>query len=145
MAAFKKFLTEFTEITPQNVGSLAKLSSDSLKQTKEWDSINKIDPAFAKKLVVAWEGDARDYQKDEKIDSLFLKMLQPEALKKMSKLRLDDLTHEITKKLEMLHRKAMPHDTFKPKFVDKSVWAHERQMREYIELREEVNALLLEA
>lgn len=141
---FKQFLADSVAITASNVGSLAKLHSDALKGTKEFESIMKLDPNYAKKLLIAWEGDARDYEKNDKIDSLFLKMIQPDAIKKMSKLRLDDLTHEIVKKLELLHRKAMPHDTYKPKFVDKSVWQHERVMREYVELRAEVETLLSE-
>ena len=142
--SFKQFLADSTAITAGNVGSLAKLHSDALKGTKEFDSLTKLDPNFAKKLLVAWEGDARDYEKNPKIDSLFLKMIQPDAIKKMSKLRLDDMTHEIVQKLEMLHRKAMPHDSYKPKFVDKSVWSHEKVMKEYAELRAEVNKILIE-
>lgn len=141
---FKQFLADSVAITTSNVGSLAKLHSDALKGTKEFGSIMKLDPNYAKKLLIAWEGDARDYEKNDKIDSLFLKMIQPDAIKKMSKLRLDDLTHEIVKKLEMLHRKAMPHDTYKPKFVDNGVWKHERVMREYAELRAEVEKILTE-
>lgn len=140
--SFKQFLADSTAITAQNVGQLAKLHSDALKGTKEFEALTKLDPQFAKKLLVAWEGDARDYEKNDKIDSLFLKMIHPDALKKLSKLRLDDLTHEIVKKLEMLHRRAMPHDTYKPKFVDKSVWSHERVMKDHQELRDEVNKLL---
>ena len=116
--SFKQFLADSTAITAGNVGSLAKLHSDALKGTKEFESITKLDPNFAKKLLVAWEGDARDYEKNKKIDSLFLKMIQPDTIKKMSKLRLD---------------------------VDKSVWSHERLMKEYAELRLEVESILMEA
>ena len=143
--SFKQFLADSTAITAGNVGSLAKLHSDALKGTKEFESITKLDPNFAKKLLVAWEGDARDYEKNKKIDSLFMKMIQPDAIKKMSKLRLDDLTHEIVDKLALLHKKAMPNDVYKPKFVDKSVWSHERLMKEYAELRLEVESILMEA
>jgi hypothetical protein len=127
--SFKQFLAE---------------NSNTLTATKEFESILKLDPNFAKKLQVAWDGDERDYAKDKQIDSLFLKLIQPDAIKKMSKLRLDDLTHEITKKLETLHRKTMPHDSYKPKFVDKSIWSHERMAREHTELRAEVEKLLSE-
>ena len=143
--SFKQFLADSTAITAGNVGSLAKLHSDSLKGTKEFESINKIDSNFAKKLLLAWEGDAREYEKNDKIDSLFMKMIQPDAIKKMSKLRLDSLTHEIVDKLALLHKKAMPNDVYKPKFVDKSVWSHERLMKEYAELRLEVESILMEA
>ena len=142
--SFKQFLADSTAITASNVGSLAKLHSDALKGTKEFESIMKLDPNYAKKLLIAWEGDARDYEKNDTIDSLFLRMIQPDAIKKLSKLRLNELTHEIVKKLEMLHRKAMPHDTYKPKFVDNGVWKHERIMREYAELRAEVDKILTE-
>jgi hypothetical protein len=64
---FKQFLADSTAITAANVGSLAKLHSDALKGTKEFESITKLDPNYAKKLLIAWEGDARDYEKNDKI------------------------------------------------------------------------------
>lgn len=101
------------------------------------------DSTFAKKLLTAWEGDVRDYEKNRFGDPLFTKMVQPASVEKLSNIKLDGPLKDAFKKLDMLFYKAMPKHA-KPAVQSKDVWWHERHVREYVELTEEVEKLLTE-
>lgn len=133
-----QYMIESNQLSAQ---ALAKLESDNLKKTPEWELINRKDPKFANRLVIAWEGDAREYVKNPKFESLFLKMVDHKAIEKLSTLKVDEKLHGMIKHLIDLYTKSMPMG-IKPKFVDNSIWKDVRLVKEYVSLQKEVDILL---
>ena len=76
-------------------------------------------------------------------DPLFIKMLQPQAVEKLSSIKVDPAMKSALQKLDMLFYKSMPKNA-KQVPQTKDVWWHERHVREYVELTETVEKLLQE-
>lgn len=118
----------------------------SLLSTDEFKMIQKEAPDFAKKLQVAWEGDAREYQRNkDRFDPLFPKMLEARSVAKFAP-ELKNFV-KVLDMLKQLHLHSFP--TSKAQFKDSGVWSHERLAREsveadleYRELRAQVEKLL---
>src|SRR5574343_1988895 len=95
---FKSFI-ESMEIKASNIQQLAGTKNSNLSDRVEFKNLEKLDPAFAKKLLVAWEGDAHEYSKKKEFESLFMKMVKPDMVRKMSKI---DVNQSVIKDLDKL-------------------------------------------
>jgi hypothetical protein len=139
-------------LTPGNIHLHVGKEDKHLLERDEYKAIKQVAPDFAKKLLTAWEGDARDYNKlkDAKgFDPLFPKMTTANAV---SKFAPDLKDPKLLKGLEMLGR--FHSNCFPTKAVaannDKSVWSHERLVKEgfvfdqadYDMLREELAQII---
>lgn len=138
-------LFEALKLTPANVKSQAGPTTKALTDTQDFIDISHADPAFGKKLLVAWEGDLVEAGKD-KTDFLFDKMLQPAVVAKMAP-KVSSLGQSL-KMLQDLHHLSMAALRKKPPVKtnqDKSVWGHVEWAREsYEELVTELELLLEE-
>jgi hypothetical protein len=147
-------LLDEAQLTPGNVHQFTGKEVKHLLDTDEFKAIQKQDPGFAKKLELAWEGDARDFQHSQgkNFEPLFPKMLDPKAIAKFApELKPDvNLTKGIGL-LKQLHAMSFPTKQASTK-VDNSVWSQERWAREseefdlagYELLKEEVEELFEE-
>lgn len=145
-------LTQLCELlTPGNVHQHAGKEAKHLTDTDEYKAVQKLDANYAKKLLLAWDGDARDYDrnKGKGFDPLFPKMLDPKAIEKFAP-DLDDATVRKLQILKRLHDFSFPTGHSAPK-TDNSNWSQERWVKEgfdidtYNELHEEVNKLGMSA
>ena len=133
------------EMTAGTVHQYAGKETKHLTDRDEFKLIQRDAPDFAKKLVVAWEGDARDFSRSpDKFDPLFPKMLDEKAIKKFA-----PSLHLSSQQIGMLNR--LHSMSFPAKLNvknDKSPWGGERWVREaedeYEALREELNRIIQE-
>ena len=128
----QSLIAEETRLTSGNVHQFAGPKKENLTSREEFKDIEKADAQFARKLVVAWEGDAKDYlaarHRKQKFDALFPKMLDEKNLQKMG--AKFELTPELKKSIDML--KLLHVNTY-PEYregQDNSPWAYERMVRE---------------
>lgn len=70
-------------------------------------------------------------------------MLQPQAVEKLSSIKVDSTIKSALQKLDMLFYKSMPKNA-KQVPQTKDIWWHERHVREYVELTKSVEKLLQE-
>jgi hypothetical protein len=139
-------------LTSGNVHQFAGKEKQHLTDRDEFKAIQHEAPDFAKKLVLAWEGDARDYERSQGkgFDPLFPKMLDPKSVAKFAPgLKVDGALEKGLGLLKQLHGMSFPTKPAAAR-TDNSVWSHERWAREsqdfdmvgYEMLREEVLTLL---
>ena len=106
--------------------------SHKLAITPEFKAVKSAAPAYADKLLQAWDGDVKDYEKAKagKVELLFPQMLSDKALEKFAQnLKTGDLKNQVAK-LKHLHTTNFP---AVKKFQDKSIWAHEPLAKESLE------------
>ena len=128
----QSLISEETRLTAGNVHQFASPTKENLTSREEFKDIEKVDPQFARKLTVAWEGDAKDYlaarHRNQKFEALFPKMIDEKNLQKMG--AKFNLTPELKKSIEMLR---LLHNNTYPEYregKDNSPWAFERMVRE---------------
>jgi hypothetical protein len=93
MSSFKQFLTEF--------------EATKVEDTPEFKHVQSLDPEYARKLKLAWDGDVKDYQRTSdksKFDPVFDKMVDQHQ--KFSG-KVSGAKNELDK-LKQLHAKQFP-------------------------------------
>jgi hypothetical protein len=148
--SFKAFL-ESVAITADNLADFAGIKQNNLSDRVEFKKIEKLDPTFAKKLLLAWEGDAHDFKTKKTFEPLFSQMVTAKNIEKLSKIKL---TPELEKDFNLLL--ALHAQTFKQKSdkpagnANSDVWSHVEWSRDqtkkaaFESLRIEVEQLLQE-
>lgn len=117
-------------LTPGNIHLHTGTEDKHLLERDEYKAIKQAAPDFAKKLLIAWEGDAREFKsKGKNFEALFPKMTTANAV---SKFAPDLKDAKLLKGLEMLgrfHSFCFPTSDMAVN-KDKSVWSHERLVKE---------------
>jgi hypothetical protein len=136
-----------TPLTAGNVHQFAGKEVRNLTDRDEFKAIQQTAPDFAKKLVLAWEGDAREYDRNggKGFDPLFPKMLEPKSIAKFAPGLKADQAISLLKQL-FNYSFSTKQTTARS---DNSVWAQERWAKEsqnfdkaaYKLLREEVETV----
>jgi hypothetical protein len=141
---FKDFIGESAAITADNIQQFAGTKNSNLSDRVEFKNIEKLDPVFAKKLLIAWEGDAHEYSKKKEFESLFMKMVKPDAVRKLSKIDVNQAVIKDLDKLLALHSQSF-HQKEKPLgSMNNDIWSHVGMKRAYESLQEEVASILCE-
>lgn len=113
--SFKEFLkTKLLE----NVDIKKLIDSEAFKKIK------MIDEQFAHKLATAWEGDVRDYVKNNNFEPLVPKMLTKENIKKLAPtLNVTPELENAFKEIIELHMKSFPKKSSLQKYSN-DIWGH---------------------
>jgi len=147
---FKDFLKEaISAITADNIRQLAGPEIDTLLDRTEFRLIVKLDPAYAKKLATAWEGDAREHARSSKFNPLFSKMVNHQNVQRLSKIKLTPQVEDALDRLLALHSQSFKKKEQPINAHNRDIWAHvewtpEQKGRRfaYESLRVEVDAML---
>jgi hypothetical protein len=148
---FLKELLEMQQPAPAQAQQQAAAPANThpLTANPGFNALAKVVPNFAQKLMDAWNGDARDYQRThgQKGEMLFPLMLKNIA-KYVPKLPMTPQVQQLITTLTQMHAKQFAAQ----RNVDTSVWQHEPWAKEslesdldrYTQLREEFEELTRE-
>lgn len=148
--SFKAFL-ESAAITADNLADFAGVEKNHLTDRAEFKKIAQLDPVFAKKLSLAWEGDADEFKTKKNFEPLFSQMVTTKNIEKLSKIKMTPELEKDFNKLLALHAQTFKQKSDKPDGSQNSdIWGHvewsrDQTMKDKFEsLRVEVEQLLQE-
>lgn len=151
MFSFKKFLDESGPITAGNVHQLAGPELKNLTDREEYQKIKQADSTLAKKMELAWEGDAHDFKRNpDKFDPLFKKLVDVKTVARLApSLKITNETEKDLKNLAILHDYSFR--VKKPVNAPNDIWSHGGELKlqkesferqaEYEELMETIQNL----